>query len=180
MLNNPKIKPSSAINTYQKFFNTNYFSTSKEKLYTNIPRNIKMYNNTKEAITKSPDVKSSSKKYSLGNNFFNIGNRLININYSEKQPINTSENKFSSFKTNSLNNVRYSNNPNVNQTNKIKLETEADKNNKKSDFVNSNLFCNYPNEINNFEQKETIKRHSSITQRTSNKASFREFVNNII
>lgn len=173
MLNNPKINTSSSFKTYQKFFNTNNFSTSKEKLYTNIPKNMPMYYNTKEAAAqKTPNLKSLAKKDSIGNCFFNIGNRLININYSEKQPVDTSENKLSNMKINNLSYGRYSQKIEVNQINKIKLETEADKN---LENLNENLFLNVPYE-NNKDFKESIKRHNSITHRTSNLSSFRGMV----
>lgn len=170
MLNNPKIKTSSSIKTYQKFFHTNYFSTSKEKLYMNIPKNIST--NSKEAQAKSPKLKGSYKKDSIGKSLFNIGNRLININYSEKQLVSTNENRPPGFKTNDLNKIRYTQNIDINQINKIKLETEDDKN---YEFIDDNLCLNIPYE-NNIDLKESIKRHNSITNKISYRASFRGVV----
>ena len=70
MNNNPKMKSTSTAKNYPKFLNTNYNSTSKEKLYSNIPKNMHFNTSNKDRSIKSPSLKISSKTDSQGKIYF--------------------------------------------------------------------------------------------------------------
>ena len=67
MLNNPKLKSNSSARNYPKFLNTNIQSTSKEKLYSNIPKTMHFNTNNKERQVKNQSIKVSSKTDIQGN-----------------------------------------------------------------------------------------------------------------
>ena len=67
MLNNPKLKPNPTARNYPKFLNTNIQSTSKEKLYSNVPKTMHFNTSNKERQVKTPSMKIGSKTDLQGN-----------------------------------------------------------------------------------------------------------------
>ncbi len=70
MLNNPKLKANPSARNYPRFLNTNIQSTSKEKLYSNVPKTMHFNTSNKERQVKNSNVKISSKTESQGNFLF--------------------------------------------------------------------------------------------------------------
>jgi hypothetical protein len=56
MLNNTKIKINSSAKNYPNFLNSNNKQISKEKLYSNVPKNMQ-FNSSRERLIKSPSLK---------------------------------------------------------------------------------------------------------------------------
>jgi len=69
MLNSSKIKTNSSARNYSKFLNSNNQSSSKEKLYTNMPKNMQFNASNKSGLMTSPSFKLTSKNDSQGNFF---------------------------------------------------------------------------------------------------------------
>jgi hypothetical protein len=70
MINGPKLKSNSPARNYPKFLNTNIQSTSKEKLYLNVPKTMHFNTKYNERQDKNATMKIPSKTDSQGNFYF--------------------------------------------------------------------------------------------------------------
>lgn len=67
MINPQKIKSNSTLRNYPKFLNTNIQSTSKEKLYLNVPKTMHFNTSNNDQKDKNRSIKLSCKTDLQGN-----------------------------------------------------------------------------------------------------------------